>query len=283
MKWVFSKSKRLWAGTSALFLLLIAFAAWVLLQSQQVPIFSRAAAELPISFDPTAALSQVAGAVVNSVYDGLVEISDNGTITPGLATSWSETNHSTYTFILRRNVHFHDGTLLTPQIVLRSLERVFLSEAIPRAILPELQSIGVGNDSVTIKLTRPTNILPLLAAPTMRIALVTNQNFVGTGPYCAPTRTNVADFPAIVLVRNERYYQRSGGPKLLPGSSKCQVAAGLLKMPRAMPALMNFNALELKKRNGRTACENAITPAQADLSTRCGVSRDIAQYTRMQP
>ena len=52
-------------------------------------------------------------AAVN-LYDGLVTVDKNGTIEPLLATSWeASSDATTYTFHLKPNATFHDGTPVT--------------------------------------------------------------------------------------------------------------------------------------------------------------------------
>jgi peptide/nickel transport system substrate-binding protein len=63
--------------------------------------------------------------VVTSVYEGLVAYAANSTqIIPALATSWDTSSDGlTYTFHLRPNVKFHDGTTMTANDVKVSFQR----------------------------------------------------------------------------------------------------------------------------------------------------------------
>ena len=63
--------------------------------------------------------------VILSTYDGLLTYAPSSSqIIGDLATSWSITpDRLTYTFHLRLGVHFHDGSPLTSQAVVRSFER----------------------------------------------------------------------------------------------------------------------------------------------------------------
>src|SRR5277367_3540750 len=63
--------------------------------------------------------------VILSAYEGLLKYAPNSDkIVPDLATSWTESpDRLTYTFHLRANVHFHDGTPFTAQSVIASFKR----------------------------------------------------------------------------------------------------------------------------------------------------------------
>jgi peptide/nickel transport system substrate-binding protein len=62
--------------------------------------------------------------VLYAVHDALVKPMPAGMTTPSLAESWSEAkDHLSYTFTLRKNVKFHDGSPLTAEDVKFSFER----------------------------------------------------------------------------------------------------------------------------------------------------------------
>jgi peptide/nickel transport system substrate-binding protein len=62
--------------------------------------------------------------VLYAVHDALVKPMPAGMITPSLAESWSEgKDHLSYTFALRKNAKFHDGSPLTADDVKFSFER----------------------------------------------------------------------------------------------------------------------------------------------------------------
>jgi peptide/nickel transport system substrate-binding protein len=62
--------------------------------------------------------------VLYAVHDALVKPMPAGMTTPSLAESWSEAkDHLSYTFTLRKNVKFHDGSALTAEDVKFSFER----------------------------------------------------------------------------------------------------------------------------------------------------------------
>lgn len=81
-------------------------------------------AEPPV-LDPTASTSmEIARVLYDNVLQGLVKFNVKGEIVPALAESWKiSPGGLTYTFALRQNVKFHDGSAFTAQDVLFKFER----------------------------------------------------------------------------------------------------------------------------------------------------------------
>src|SRR5919204_1062300 len=62
--------------------------------------------------------------IVFAIHDAMVKPMPAGMQTPSLAESWSEAkDHLSYTFTLRKNAKFHDGSPVTPEDVKFSFER----------------------------------------------------------------------------------------------------------------------------------------------------------------
>src|SRR3989441_10316546 len=62
--------------------------------------------------------------ILYAVHDAMVKPLPAGMSTPSLAESWSEAkDHLSYTFTLRKNVKFHDGSPITAEDVKFSFER----------------------------------------------------------------------------------------------------------------------------------------------------------------
>ena len=80
----------------------------------------------PPTFDPHLAEDNISGLLVNEIFGGLVTIEPfNFSVAPDLAESWEISDDgTTYTFNLRPNARFHDGTPVTAQDVKWSIERV---------------------------------------------------------------------------------------------------------------------------------------------------------------
>jgi peptide/nickel transport system substrate-binding protein len=141
--------------------------------------------------------------VILSAYEGLVTYAPNSDrIIPDLATSWSESpDRLTYTFHLRPNVHFHDGSPFTSQSVAASFKRRLNVNQAPAYMVKPIASMSTPNPlTLVVKLKEPVDpFLDYLASswgPKMigPEALVTQagKNFGqtwlqthddGTGPY----------------------------------------------------------------------------------------------------
>ena len=79
----------------------------------------------PDQLDPHTTTSSFAFTVLENVYDTLVQPGDDLTMEPALAESWDVSDDlMTWTFQLRQGVLFHDGTELTSDDVVASLERI---------------------------------------------------------------------------------------------------------------------------------------------------------------
>ena len=82
--------------------------------------------------------------VLYAVHDALVKPMPAGMTTPSLAESWQESrDHLAYTFTLRRNVKFHDGSPVTAEDVKFSFERYKgASATLLREKVKEVQVVG---------------------------------------------------------------------------------------------------------------------------------------------
>ncbi len=81
------------------------------------------------TLDPSAQNDSFAANVMSQIYDGLVEIDQDGNITEALAESY-EIKDDTYIFKLKEGVKFHDGTEMTSEDVKFSFERALASPAV---------------------------------------------------------------------------------------------------------------------------------------------------------
>lgn len=154
----------------------------------------------PSGFDPHVNQSSEMGIVLRQVYDTLVyRHPETGRFVAGLAESWTISEDQTiYTFVLRQNVTFHDGTPFNAQAVAANLNRITNPETRSQNALFLLGNYAgytiIDNQTIEIRLSEP--FAPLLdslsqfylgmASPS---ALETygNERYqfnqVGTGPY----------------------------------------------------------------------------------------------------
>jgi len=87
-------------------------------------IFRYGSANDILGLDPHANNHGVTNAMKSNMYDPLVRRNFDGSLQPGLAESWTQTNPTTWRFNLRRNVRFHGGQPFTADDVITSFERV---------------------------------------------------------------------------------------------------------------------------------------------------------------
>ena len=115
----------------------------------------------PSGIDPHVNASSELGIPLTSVYDTLVYLDpETGAFVPGLAESWdvSEDGRS-YTFHLRQDVTFHDGTAFNAEAVRFNLERITsdeLSSQKARFMLGPYERVEVIEDfTVGVYLSEP--------------------------------------------------------------------------------------------------------------------------------
>jgi peptide/nickel transport system substrate-binding protein len=109
----------------------------------------------------TTAGAAIPQALMSNVYEGLVEIDQEGSIQPLLAESWDiSDDRRTYTFNLRPDVTFSNGEAFTADDVKFSIERV-LSDAWVSSLKTKMsvvESVNVlGDTEVEVVLSRPSN------------------------------------------------------------------------------------------------------------------------------
>ena len=75
------------------------------------------------TMDPHFVAAQPNLTVQMHVFDGLIRIDERGRVTPGIAVSWSTPDPLTWEIRLKPGVKFHDGSELTAEDVVFSLER----------------------------------------------------------------------------------------------------------------------------------------------------------------
>lgn len=154
----------------------------------------------PSGIDPHLNASSELGIPLRSVYDTLVyRDAKSGEFVPGLAESWQISGDGlTYTFLLRKDVTFHDGTSFTAEAVKVNLQRILDpgNNSVKAAqLLGPVRSVQV-HDAYTVSIILSEPFAPLmdgLSQPYLGIAspkalaetdAATYQfHQVGTGPY----------------------------------------------------------------------------------------------------
>jgi peptide/nickel transport system substrate-binding protein len=75
------------------------------------------------TFDPHSHFFTFNRTATEQVYEALLDVDSNFEIVPQLALAWKPLNPTTWEFELRPGVRFHDGTPLTAEDVVFSIER----------------------------------------------------------------------------------------------------------------------------------------------------------------
>jgi len=149
-----------------------------------------------IRTDPTLARSALERSLASAHLSGLTRWSPTGALLADLALEWHAARNATqWTFRLRPNVFWHDGTSLRAAQIVRSLHRAF-SVRDPEgpfwALGPQVATVTrTGNDAIAIHLTSTLHELPAILAKTqyriVNLDLVNTHpdswTLAGTGPY----------------------------------------------------------------------------------------------------
>ncbi len=148
----------------------------------------------PPSLDPTSAAAAAIGEVVHyNILEGLTKINVDGSVTPLLAESWTETpDGKTYTFKLRKGVTFSDGSAFDASAVKFSFERAKAADSKnkAKAMFSNISTIATPDaHTVILVLDRADPTLPFRLGENTAVILHPKTaeqaatNPVGTGPY----------------------------------------------------------------------------------------------------
>ncbi|TAG01529.1 MAG: ABC transporter substrate-binding protein [Betaproteobacteria bacterium] len=77
----------------------------------------------PLTMDPHSQNEGLTNSMNGQVYETLMKRDKKLALAPALATEWKQIDDLTWRFKLRQNVKFHDGSILTPEDVVYSVER----------------------------------------------------------------------------------------------------------------------------------------------------------------
>lgn len=177
-----------------------------------------------LTFDSHAASDSFTASVVGQVYETLVRRGKDTALEPALAESWQVAHPLRWRFQLRKGVRFHDGSILTADDVVFSVERSQHTNASNRSLTTRLgRPKKVDTYTVDFELAAPNPLLleDLLSATVMskawseRHGVMRPQAYatgeetyavrhaMGTGPY---TLTSYEPGVRTVLTRNPDYW-----------------------------------------------------------------------------
>jgi peptide/nickel transport system substrate-binding protein len=159
--------------------------------------FSMARNEEPLSLDPIVPSDNGSIWVIYQMFDQLTTVNeDSSGVAPSLAESWEISPDGTvYTFAIKQGVRFHDGSPMTMDDVVFSLERVFDPEGSGYSFLFGTVAGVKAVDDATLEIALREPFTPLLdnlnvfpASIVPRKAVEAGaegfaQNPIGTGPF----------------------------------------------------------------------------------------------------
>ena len=165
------------------------------------------------SLDPHVAVAAGTDEVLFNIFEGLVKPDENGNVYPAVAESYTVSEDAkTYTFLLRDNVKFHNGDVVTTEDVVYSLKRcagfkdVSDDNVLVESALSVITDIYAENDNtVIVKLSEPSTELIYYLTCAIIPADYKDQATapIGTGPYKFESYTPLTSF---VIVKNDDYY-----------------------------------------------------------------------------
>ena len=116
------------------------------------------------SLDPHFVNLQPNNVVAWHLFDALTRLDDNARLVPGLAESWKSIDATTWEFKLKRGVKFHDGSELTADDVVYSLDRPATIVNSPGSFVPFTRPLVakqvVDRYTVRLRTARPYAMVP---------------------------------------------------------------------------------------------------------------------------
>ena len=168
----------------------------------------------PPNLDPTAgAAAAIDEVVYANIFEGLTRFGPDGAVNPGLAATWDISEDGTvYTFALRPGVTFHDGTTLTADDVVFTLDRARAegsTNAQPGLFANIVSAEAMDELTLRVTLDGPDGAFlfdmawgdAVIVAPESAESNATNP--IGTGPFRFANRI---EGDRIELVRNDAYW-----------------------------------------------------------------------------
>src|SRR5690625_2925202 len=187
---------------------------------------------LPSSLDPHAANDGYSLYVMTNIYETLVKLNQDLELEPGLAESYEQVDDTTWEFILREDVTFHDGSEFNAEVVKANLDRV-RDEAVGAPLeflFTEISEVEIIDDyTVQIHTDEPFAALPVhLAHPGGHMIskevidadyaqmeeggdplTEVHQNPIGTGFF---KFEEIVEGDHVTLVRNDDYWGEAANP-----------------------------------------------------------------------
>ncbi|MFA6942036.1 MAG: ABC transporter substrate-binding protein [Clostridiaceae bacterium] len=174
-----------------------------------------------ISLDPAFAYDFTTNQVVNQITEGLLTFDSNNQLVPLLAKDWKAVNDTTYVYTIRDDVCFSDGTPMTMDDVLFSLERTKdpATGSYVQWMFGSVDSITkTGDWELTVKLKQPSatwqyvfgttagHIISKAYYETNKAKFGTAEGgILGTGAFKYDSWKNGQE---VVLTKNDKYWDK---------------------------------------------------------------------------
>ena len=194
--------------------------------------------------------------ILFNVFEGLVKPDTDGNLLPCIAESWTiERDALIYTFTIRKDVRFHDGSILTPNDVKFSIDTAIAAGFNGLNRIDNVATISDNRVRVTLKAPDP-EFLPYI---TIGIVKADNKdrekNIIGTGPFFIESFTPQRD---LVLKKFDGYWQKKLDPSLdIPPLEKVTIVF-----------FANVEALMIALRSGNIDGANLVGSFAAQLDHR---------------
>jgi peptide/nickel transport system substrate-binding protein len=181
-----------------------------------------------IAVDPAFTYDFTTSTVVNQITEGLLKFNNGETLEPNLAESWENPDPLTYIYNIRQGVTFQDGTPMTVDDVIFSMERTRNADTGSYVgwMYSNVDTIEQTSDwQITVKLTQPDALWQYVPATTGGHVIskahfeANAENFgkpeagaIGTGPY---KFVSWATGSEVIIEKNADYWNSAnGGPYL---------------------------------------------------------------------
>jgi peptide/nickel transport system substrate-binding protein len=176
----------------------------------------------PAGLDPAVSVTQKSLRMTELIFDTLIDYDQNNKLIPMIAESWTtSTDGLTYVFTLRDNAKFSDGSAITPDDVVYSLQRAGASKSLTSSFAVVSSISATGDHQVTVKLSAPSRVFLNSLASVGQAVILKKSAVEGDANYFTkPTATSgpwvLKDYAAksnATLTANP-YYWNAGHPSI---------------------------------------------------------------------
>jgi peptide/nickel transport system substrate-binding protein len=166
----------------------------------------------PATLDPLSPANTADGrSILFNVFEGLVKPNPDGDLEPAVAEKYViEQDGLAYNFTLREGIRFHDGSPVTPEDVVFTLETAIAAKFDGFTDIAKVEAAGDRNVRVTLRAKDPEFLANLTVGIVPKNNNSRERNAVGTGPFIIESYTTQQ---TLALVKNPDYW-KAGYPKL---------------------------------------------------------------------